>query len=342
MKKSKLKQGTLTWEKARYTRIGSSEVFDIVRYYATDEELQNCGINAEDFKGEKPYTTAWALYHKILNDGLYQRQELPPELAEYGHAAEPYGVYVLQKDREKKLTPGVVYVGDRLIASLDISGVSEEVDVRPFECGAGMVKPGKKFVCEQKTMMPSVLKNGLPFKYIIQAQYQIGATKADFYILQIMVLDNDTAFERGKITQMSKRARYKYLDEHMTVTLLYFQNNEHLSSLIKTCLDRFFYAVDNRIEPTAYIEHDSQRNIIDSIRINSFYNKDKVYSLNLDGYIEAKSAADSAEKLKKEELQKIVEAAKLNNVSRFISHDGTTASFSSDGKFLMKVRNEAI
>ena len=54
MKKVKLKQGTLAWEKARESRIGSSEVFDIVRYYSTDEELQNCGINAEDFKSEKP------------------------------------------------------------------------------------------------------------------------------------------------------------------------------------------------------------------------------------------------------------------------------------------------
>ena len=82
LKKTKLKQGTLAWEKARATRIGGSEVFDIVRYYATDEELQNCGINAEDFKSEEPYTTAWALYHKIINDGVYKSEALAPEYAE--------------------------------------------------------------------------------------------------------------------------------------------------------------------------------------------------------------------------------------------------------------------
>ena len=81
MKKVKLKQNTLSWEKARSTRIGSSEVFDIVRYYASDDELQNCGINAERFREESPYTTAWALYHKILNDGVYKREELAPEYA---------------------------------------------------------------------------------------------------------------------------------------------------------------------------------------------------------------------------------------------------------------------
>lgn len=80
MKKVRLKQGTLAWEKARETRIGSSEIFDVVRYFATDIELQNCGINAEKFKKESPYTTAWALYHKMLNDGLYKKQFWNPKM----------------------------------------------------------------------------------------------------------------------------------------------------------------------------------------------------------------------------------------------------------------------
>ena len=108
MKRINVKQGTLAWEKARQNRIGGSEVFDIVRYYATDQELQNCGFNAEDFRSEKPYTTAWALYHKVLNDGLYHKEELAPEFAEYGHAIEPYGVYVMNRRRVKKLKPGRV------------------------------------------------------------------------------------------------------------------------------------------------------------------------------------------------------------------------------------------
>lgn len=50
MQKIKIKQNTLGWEKLREQRIGSSEVFDLVRYYATDEELQNCGISADKFR----------------------------------------------------------------------------------------------------------------------------------------------------------------------------------------------------------------------------------------------------------------------------------------------------
>lgn len=340
MNKTKLKQGTLAWEKARESRIGSSEIFDVVRYYATDEELQNCGINAEALRSEKPYTTVWALYHKMQNDGIYQRQELPPELADYGHRVEPYGLMVLQRGRSQKLKAGAVYAADRLIASLDISGISEEVDQRPFNYGDGSVSVGKRFVCEQKSMMPNVLKGGLPFKYILQAQYQIAMTGADFYILQIMVLQNDTIFERGKITQMSRKKMVEYLADKMTVTHLYFQNNEHLSMLIKTCIGRFFADVDSHREPTPFIAYDTQRNIIDSVRVNTYYNKDLTLDFELAEYLSAKAAAEKAEERRKAVLQGIVGAAKEFNASRFRSSDGTTASFSASGAFLVKPPKE--
>lgn len=340
MNKTGLKQGTLKWEQARATRIGSSEVFDLVRYYATEDEIQNCGINAEALRAESPYSTAWALYHKLINDGIYQRQELPPELAEYGHAVEPYGVKILQEGRSLKLKAGDVYVSDRLIASLDISGISEEKDERPFDHGAGTVSKGKKFVCEQKSMMPNVLKKGLPIKYIIQAQYQIAMTGADFYILQIMVLGNDTTFERGKIVQMSRQTREKYLKDKMSVTQLYFQNNEHLAMLIKACIARFFDDVDNYREPTPFIWYDSQRNIIDSIRINTFYNPALTLDYDLSEYVAAKANADAAEDMRKSCLQAIVETAKEYNASKFKSPDGYAASFSANGAFLIKAPKE--
>lgn len=343
MKKANLKQGTLLWEKARASRIGSSEVFDIVRYYASDEELQNCGINAEQFREEAPYTTAWALYHKVINDGIYRAEALAPEYAEYGHAVEPYGVHVLQRDRAKKLKPGVVYVNDRLIASLDISGVAEEVDTDvPFAWGNGSPRFGQKFVCEQKSMIPYRV-GCVPYKYIIQAQYQIEMTGADFFILQIMILREDTPFIRGKICQMGKRARYKYLDENMDVTHLYFMNNKHLAELIKTCLDRFFDAVEYGDEPTPYIENDTQRNIIDSIRINSAYNPEAEITLDLTLYAEAKEYEKEAETIRKAELQKIIEAAKEHNACNFTStKGGHTGKFSKNGSFLLKTKEEGV
>ncbi len=340
MKKIKLKQGTLAWEKVRDTRIGSSEVFDIVRYYATDTELQNCGINAEDFRREKPYTTVWALYHKMLKDGIYRREALEPENAEYGHAVEPYGVHKLQTGRAYKVKPGEVYIDDRLIVSLDVAGVAEEIDVRPFDFGIGQPKVGQRFVCEQKSMRPQVVKNGFPFKYIIQAQHQITRTKADFYILQIMILDNDTVFNRGKICQMSRRKRFQFLDAHMEIGHYYFQNNEHLARLIEECIDRFFFDVEIQMEPMAFIECDSQQNIIESIRQNVFFNNDFVCDLDLSAYADAKQVEDHATERRKAELQKVVDVAKEYNVCRFRSSDGTTAYFDKRGRFQLKKPEE--
>ncbi len=333
MKRVNLKQGTLLWEQARENRIGSSEVFDIVRYYATDEELQNCGINAEDFRAEKPYTTAWALYHKMIDDGIYRREALAPEFAEYGHAVEPYGVKVLQRGRTKKLKPGVVYANKRLIASLDIEGIAEEIDICSFDYGHGKPKVGQRFVCEQKSMMPNVIKNGIPFKHIVQAQYQILSTRADFFILQIMVLKDDTVFNRGKICQMSKKKRFEYLDENMAVSHFYFRNNEHLSQLIKECLKRFFDDVDNHREPTPFLENDSTQNIIESIRLNALYNDKLELEYNLDEYMAAREVENRAADKRKSILQGIIEQAKENNACRFRSWDGTTAAFAKNGSF---------
>ncbi len=339
MKKTRLKQGTLAWEKARSTRIGGSEVYDIVRYYATDEELQNCGINAEDFREEEPYTTAWALYHKIINDGVYKREVLPPELAEYGHAVEPYGVYYLQKNRKKKLRPGEVYINKKLVASLDISGIAEEVDsCETFSYGKGHPRIGERFVCEQKSMLPQKYKKAIPFKYIVQAQYQLEMTGADFFILQIMVLKEDTPFIRGKICQMSKPKRYKYLDDHMMVKNIYFRSNEHLGQLIKTCLDRFFEAVEKEEEPTAYIALDKQRNIIESIRLNSAFRPDAVIEdYDLSRFAKLRDNSEKCDNELREEMQKIVETAKEKNSVNFNGGNGITAKFDKIGRFLVKV-----
>lgn len=339
MKKTRLKQGTLAWEKARATRIGGSEVYDIVRYYATDEELQNCGINAEDFRDEEPFTTAWALYHKILNDGLYRKETLPPELAEYGHAVEPYGVHLLQRHREQKLKPGEVYVNDKLVASLDVSGTAEFLDtVVPFSYGKGYPRKGQRFVCEQKTMQSYRQKREVPFKYIVQAQYQLEMTGADFFILQIMILKEDTPFIRGKICQMSKKTRFKYLDENLSVSNLYFKSNEHLAQLIRTCLDRFFEAVEKKEEPTAFIALDKQRYIIESIRLNSAYDPEAVVDYDLSDFARMRKECETADNNLRAELQKIVELAKEKNSCAFKSKDGTTAKFDKIGRFLLRTR----
>jgi len=341
MKKMKIKQGTRAWESAKETRIGSSEVFDIVRYYATDTELQNCGIDAEKFKEELPFVSTWALYHKMIKDDIYQKPLLDPALSEYGLAMEKYGLHVLQQDRKNKLKKGEVFISDNLIASLDISGVSETVDLRPFDYGTGKINVGDRFVCEQKTISP--FKDHLPLKYIIQAQYQITMSKKKYFILQAMILENDTDFERGKIVSLAnsnKSKFFEYVKNKVKVQHIYFAHNEALSRLITVCLNRFFKDVQDRNEPKPYIRIDKVRNIIVSIRQNSFYNPDLVKEFDLTEYAECKKNCDIADKKKQEAMQKIIDFAMTNNCSRFSSKDGITAAFSSDGKFLIKEPKE--
>lgn len=335
MKKYKLVQGTREWENARETRIGSSEVFDIVRYYATEQELLNCGLDPQEVLNEKPFVTAWALYHKILRDGLFQRAELDPAYAEYGHAMESYGLSILRTGRNNKLKKGTVYASDRCIASLDVEGISEEVDRREFDFGNGTVPIGKQFVCEQKTLFE--FKDKLPVKYVIQAQYQITMTKKDFFILQVMILKNDTPFERGKITSLADNPNKmrEYLNGKIAVNHYYFANNEALAVLIYICLERFFDDVVNRREPRAFVESDSQKNIILSLRANSFFNDKMVLDFDLTKYAALKAAEDAAIQARKDELQKIVDLAREKNASRF-KCDGYTAQFSAAGAFLLK------
>lgn len=341
MKKMKIKQGTRAWESAKETRIGSSEVFDIVRYYATDNELYNCGIDAKKFKEELPFVSTWALYHKMIRDDVYQKPLLNPALSEYGLAMEQYGLKVLQEGRENKLKKGEVFISDNLIASLDISGVSEAVDLRPFDYGTGKISIGDKFVCEQKTISP--FKDHLPLKYIIQAQYQITMSKKKFFILQAMILNDDTDFERGKIVSLAntnKTKFFEYVKDKVKVQHIYFNHNEALSQLITLCLNRFFKDVQERNEPMPYVQIDKIKNIIVAVRQNSFYNPDLIKDYDLSEYAECKKNCDIADKKKQEAMQKIIEFAMQNNCSRFNGKNGITASFSSDGKFLLKEPKE--
>lgn len=334
MKRLKIKQGTRAWENVKEKRIGSSEVFDIVRYYATDTELQNCGIDAKQFREETPFVTTWALYHKILGDGVYQKPLLEPEYGEYGLAMEQYGLKVLQENRQYKLRKGDVYVNDKLIASLDISGIAEDIDIEKL---GGKAKVGDKFVCEEKTIIP--FKDHLPLKYVIQAQYQISHSNSKFFILLAMILNKDTPFERGKIVSLANTSKKKFLEyvkDKVKVQLIYFNNNEALAQLINVCLERFFKDVNDRKEPKPYISVDSVSNVMISIRQNSFYNPDLTKEYDLKEYAICKENLDNAKKEKDKVLQKIIEYAMQNNCSRFISSNGYSATITSNGRFLLK------
>ena len=205
------------------------------------------------------------------------------------------------------------------------------------------MRVGEKFVCEQKTISP--YKGHLPLKYVIQAQYQISMSKANYFILQAMILNEDTPFERGKIVALANTNKSKFFDYvkgKVKIQHIYFNNNEALAQLIKVCIYRFFEAVEKREEPAPFIQIDNISNIIVSIRQNSFYNPELAKEYDLTKYIKLKKECDLAELNKRQEMQKIIEFIMDNNCSRlFDSVSGYSAFFTSNGRFLLKEPKES-
>ena len=73
--------------------------------------------------------------------------------------------------------------------------------------------------------------------------------------------------------------------------------------------------------------------LVNLLGFYAMYNDKLVFDFDLEEYKKAKKAEDDAGAKRKEELQKIVELAKENNVCRFRAEDGTTALFAKDGSF---------
>ena len=160
--------------------------------------------------------------------------------------------------------------------------------------------------------------------------------RMDFYILQLMVLDQDDTFLRGKLCGMGRNRRHAYFDKHLRVSLFYFKNNVQLGRLIEECLKRFFLDVEHSREPRAFLEQDCPANIIESIRLNALHQDAFPLPENLERYLKLKISADNAEKLRKEELQRLIDIAKENNCCKFISEDGTTGMFDKRGGFRVR------
>jgi len=89
MKQLTLKQNTQNWLDYKKDKIGSSEIFGLIRYYITDQELQNVGINSDQFS-EDPYVTAFQLYHKFKNPAIYIEPGFDEHLGKFGKRIEEF------------------------------------------------------------------------------------------------------------------------------------------------------------------------------------------------------------------------------------------------------------
>ncbi len=180
----KLKQKSNAWLDLKDTRIGSSEIYGLVKYYIKDEELESLGINSTEFK-EKPYTTAWEIWHKFMSKDIYVRKPLEWVLAEYGNSIEKFAFKWIQKKENFKygecaFNEGEVYTNDNdiRIASLDIEAMINSTEIFQDSNGNDIsLKDDNEFVVEVKAMSKfkvskdKIITSGVDWKYILQLQY---------------------------------------------------------------------------------------------------------------------------------------------------------------------------
>ena len=97
MKTINVKQKTEKWLDIKRSRIGSSEIFGLINHYITPQELQNAGVDSDKFNDD-PYITAYQLYHKLKNPGLYIEPEFDYMLSKFGHKIERFVLDHLRKE----------------------------------------------------------------------------------------------------------------------------------------------------------------------------------------------------------------------------------------------------
>lgn len=231
-------------------RIGSSEIFSLVQHYLTDTELLNFGVQPSSVRGEQPFRTAFYLYHKV-RETLPKEIELPRSMGDFGLAAEFVAEKWLKENGYNPTRPEQKISGN-CVASADFMCSA----TKTINQDGVILAPGDKFICENKTFVPQMLKKvkdeGIPFKYICQLQYQLwlyGIRTGAFSSLELV---DDTADERAYIAGVfagSKSKGLKQFYARFTKSIVFMEYKQEYGAMFELVLERFFNDVNNGHEP---------------------------------------------------------------------------------------------
>jgi hypothetical protein len=242
-----VKQLSNEWYSLKSKTIGSSEIYALIFHYITPNELQKSGINADEFT-EKPYTTAWHLYHKFQNPHCYVDFELNTSAATFGRKIEEYALHYLQSKDENnaQYKRGSVYVDGISIASLDIEGKALGCNIiNDINGYAISTADDQDFVVEVKAQSNfqsaknKIITNGIDWKFIFQLQYQMMISKLNWGKILVFNLNSDNEFERGRISEMSKQRLIKYIELHSKCYEFTYKARAEYQFLITKAIERF-------------------------------------------------------------------------------------------------------
>lgn len=344
-----MRQRTKKWLNLKKKRIGSSEIFSLVKYYATDEELLNCSLSPQEVADETAFDSAWTLYHKIKQDITIHTKQLPISLDKYGISMEDYAMNFL-KDNFKGITfkKGNVYIPDNFrIASLDIecnvkSSILRDVSgqiINTFKNYKGLVEV--KTVNKYKW-----LNNGISCRTKIQQAYQMYCTGIKFGGIVSIVLKDDTQEKRAFLAGIFEADKTKFLnyakDEISEVFVDWYQFNNAFIGLFSSVLERFKRDLNEDNCPALFIGDEEPKVIFDAIREFQEKTHTSIGSCEIDlkGYIKAKNLlkkVDDIFKLKKNAIinklyfEKSIEAQDIKN-NVFLKIDARNALVVKDMK----------
>lgn len=272
----KIKYKSLAWEQARGKRIGSSEVFGLIQYYATDNELLNVGIDPIEFRRENAFYSAFFLYHKMIGTDGLKSESLPISLGEYGLASEAWAEHILKKQGITAESQAV-YVTDRCIASCDL------------------ITPDG--VVEIKTVNRFNRAEGMSWRTNIQHQYQMWVSGIHTGKIFEIVLKNDNTELRCWLAGLFAGSKKKFLKQMDIIALdfIYEDNyNPAFGVLFEAVMTRFLNDITNRNEPNISKIWAMDKKHILMDRVKSGLTVIDPIKYNLSDYVEKKSVYDVA------------------------------------------------
>ena len=273
------------YEKKRH-RIGSSEIFSLVQHYLNDQELLNFGVQPNSVRGEQPFRTAFYLYHKV-RETLPHEIQLSRSMGDFGLAAEFVAEKWLKDNGYNPARPEQCVNGN-CVASADFICTA----TKTINKDGVIIALGDKFICENKTFVPQMLKKvkeeGIPFKYICQLQYQLWLYKIQVGAFSSLELIDDTADERAYIAGVfagSKAKGLKQFYARFQKSIVFMEYKQEYGAMFELVLQRFFDDVNNAREPELCFEDDPAL-LFAMLRINSAV-KDAPQAQIPDGLIKA-------------------------------------------------------
>lgn len=317
-----LEQGSDAWHEAREKRIGSSEIFGLVKYYITEKELLNVGINPETFT-EKPYVSAFELFYKFKAPGMYIGKVLRREYDIFGKRVEAMARDYLRQEGISTIRRGGVYIDGDRIASLDIEATRKTTDIIQ-DINGSYIDPVQypEYIIEIKGKYEGMdPEKPIDWRHIFQVQYAMRLSGTKWCELFCASLINDNMFERGYISALSKRRAIAYLNEQTEISRYYMIYREDYQLIMDLALERFFSDVLSN-NPPAFDDVKNNEMVYNLVRQKSVLlgtTKDAFEDPSVQEYASLKKLAEDTEKTMSNIKKNITRRMLLNGKTKAFS-----------------------